>query len=108
MEAKIMVLKGNSPAIHKLGDIRRDEDDFIWVKEETEDKYIGQFVEGFGFIGVKFNKPDVRPCTKEEIDDLNKTYFTVNDHVWGRTIITMMGLGLLVNRIKDLSEVSDV
>lgn len=68
MEAKIMVLKGGSPAIHKLGDIRREEDDWVWVREETEDQYIGQFVEGLGFFGVKFNKTDVRPCTKDEVD----------------------------------------
>jgi hypothetical protein len=84
MEAKIMVLKGDSPAIHKLGDIRRKEDDYIWVQEETDDKYIGQFVEGFGFIGVQFNRTDVRPCTVEEIDYLNKGYFTVNGQAWGK------------------------
>ena len=84
MEARIMVLKGGSPAIHKLGDIGRIEDDYIWVQEEVDDTYIGQFVEGFGFIGVEFNKSDVRVCTKEEIDQLNKTCYTVNGKVWGK------------------------
>lgn len=84
METRIMVLKGGSPAIHKLGDIGRDEDSYIWVKEETEDKYIGQFVEGLGFMDVQFNKSDVRSCTKEEIDKINHTYYSVNGKIWGK------------------------
>ena len=84
MEPRIMVLKGNSPAIHMLGDIRRDEDDYITVREETETEYIGSFVEGFGFVGVHFNKVDVRPCTKEEIDKLNELYFSINSTVYGK------------------------
>jgi hypothetical protein len=81
---KIMVLKGGSPAIHKLGDISRDEDDFIVVYAEDGDKYIGQFKEGYGFIDVHFNKSDVRPCTKEEIDELNKKWFGINGHILGK------------------------
>jgi hypothetical protein len=84
MEIKIMVLKGGSPAIHKLGNLQRDEDDYIWIREETEDKYIGQFVEGLGFFGVEFNKSDVRSCTKDEIDYLNKCYYTINSNVYGK------------------------
>lgn len=81
MEPRIMVLKGGSPAIHLLGDIGRDEDDFIWVESETEDQYIGHFEEGLGFINVRFNKADVRPCTTEEIDKLNECYFIINNTV---------------------------
>ena len=37
---RYMILKGGSPAIHKLGDIRREEDDLIYVKSETQDHFI--------------------------------------------------------------------
>lgn len=81
---KIMVLKGGSDALHKTGNIGREEDDFIIVYAEEGDKWIGQFKEGFGFLDVKFNKSDVRPCTKEEIDELNKKWFGVNGHILGK------------------------
>ncbi len=81
---KIMVLKGGSPAIHKLGDISREQDDFITVYAEEGDQWIGQFNEGYGFIDVRFNKSDVRPCTKEEIDELNKKWFAINGHIYGK------------------------
>jgi hypothetical protein len=73
-----MVLKAHSPAIHKLGDIgQSDTDEYIRVCEETKKFYIGHFEEGFGFIGVHFAKTDVRPLTKEEIDDVNKCWYVL-------------------------------
>lgn len=78
MNNRVMVLKGDSPAIHMLGDIRREDDDYIIVKDETFDEYIGNFLEGFGFMNVEFNKEDVRPCTREEIDYLNGCVCTLN------------------------------
>ena len=57
---KIMILKANSPAIHLLGDIKREEDDYIRIHKETEIHYIGSFEEGYGFINVKFNNSDCR------------------------------------------------
>ncbi len=74
-----MILKGGSPAIHKMGDIGRKEDDFIRVHSEIDKQYIGNFEFGFGFIDVKFNKSDVRPCTKEEIDYLNTQHYAINN-----------------------------
>lgn len=71
MEHRYMILKGGSPAIHKLGDIGRDEDDLICVKSETLDHFIGNFVEGFGFMDVEFRKSDCRPLTPAEIEKLN-------------------------------------
>ncbi len=70
---RYMILKGGSPAIHKLGDIGRDEDDLIFVKSETEDHFIGNFVEGFGFMDVEFRKSDCRPLTLAEIEKLNNS-----------------------------------
>lgn len=73
MKARYMILKGGSPAIYKLGDIGRDEDDLIYVKTETEDHFIGNFVEGFGFAEVQFKKSDCRPLNPSEIEDLNNS-----------------------------------
>ena len=75
---KIMVLKGGSPAIHKLGDIGRKEDDMIRIHSETDTHCIGNFEEGFGFIDVEFKKEDCRNLTKEERVDLEGQWFGVN------------------------------
>lgn len=76
---RMMVLKGNSPAIHKLGDIRRDEDDLIRVWEEEGEYYIGCFEEGFGFVNVRFNKNDCRCLTPKEIADMNGRWYSINN-----------------------------
>jgi len=73
MRPRYMILKGGSPAIHKLGDIGRDEDDLIYVKSETSDHFIGNFVEGFGFADVEYRKSDCRPLTPDEIEKLNNS-----------------------------------
>jgi hypothetical protein len=73
-----MILKGGSPAIHKLGDIGRENDSKIRVGNEDEEYYIGNFEEGFGFIDVKFKKSDCRPLTNEERDNLNGSWYTIN------------------------------
>ena len=75
---KIMILKGNSPAIHKLGDIRREDDDYIRIHKETETHYIGSFEEGFGFIDVEFKKEDCRQLTEEERKELNGKWYSIN------------------------------
>ena len=75
---KIMVLKGGSPAIHKLGDIRRENDDYIRVYDETKDYYIGNFEEGFGFVDVKFRKKDCRALTEEERKQINGKWYSIN------------------------------
>jgi hypothetical protein len=75
---KIMILKGGSPALHKLGDISRETDDFIRIHSETKEYYIGSFEEGFGFIDVKFKKEDCRLLTEEERKDLNGKWYGIN------------------------------
>ena len=72
------MLKANSPAIHKLGNIGRDIDDKIRIHSEDENYYIGNFEEGFGFINVKFNKSDCRPLTKTEREKLNGSWYGIN------------------------------
>lgn len=53
-------------AHHKLGDISRDEPDYIWVRSEDEENYYGEWISGFGFIEVRFPKSGTREMTDEE------------------------------------------
>lgn len=66
---KDMFLRKGGKAIHQLGDISRDvyNAELITIYDEDEDNWIGQFVEGFGFINVKFAKSDCKEATEEEI-----------------------------------------
>jgi len=73
-----MMLKANSPAIHKTGDISRKCDDKIRIHSEDDTYYIGNFEEGYGFINVKFNKSDCRSLTLEERENLNGSWYGIN------------------------------
>jgi hypothetical protein len=75
---KMMMLKGGSPALHKLGNIGRIEDEYIRIYKEEYKYYIGNFEEGFGFVDVKFKKEDCRSLTEEERKDLNGKWYTVS------------------------------
>lgn len=76
--SRIMVLKAGRPAIHQLGNLGRNRDDFIRVGTDDGEYYIGNFEEGFGFINVKFKKEDCRPLTESEVEKINKSYFSIN------------------------------
>jgi len=54
-------------AIHQLGDISRTAPDICVVRDEDEHNYIGSWVTGFGFVGVKFPKSTTRELTDEEV-----------------------------------------
>lgn len=82
IKSRVMILKGGSPAIHLMGNIGRTEDDLINVRAEDQKYYIGTFCEGFGFFDVHFPKENVRPMTKEEVDNLNKTVFSINGNIY--------------------------
>ena len=58
-------------AFHLLGDISRDEEDLCHVSEETPTHWIGSWVEGYGFVKVKFPKETTRDLTDEEIEKYN-------------------------------------
>ncbi len=64
-------------ALHKLGDISRDEPDICHIQEEIDDYYIGSWVTGYGFIGVKFPKETTRELTPEEIDKYKQSTFQI-------------------------------
>lgn len=84
IKSRIMVLIGGSDALHLMGNIGRKEDDRIHVIAEDENYYIGTFCEGFGFYDVHFPKANVRPMTEQEVDDLNKTYYSINGNIYGQ------------------------
>lgn len=90
---RIMVLKGGSPAIHKVGNIGRENDDYIRVYSETEDYYIGNFEEGFGFVfvDVKFRKEDCRPLTEEERKKINGKWYSINGNLLYRIYVDEEG-----------------
>ena len=88
---KMMMLKANSPAIHKLGDIGRNIDDKIRIHSEDDTHYIGSFEEGFGFINVKFNKADCRPLTQMERENINGNWYTINSNPLYRIYIDEEG-----------------
>jgi hypothetical protein len=53
-------------AIHKLGDISRDEPALAVIYGETETDWIGQWVAGFGMVNVAFPKATTRELTEDE------------------------------------------
>lgn len=68
-KGKYYLLKKGGSAIHKTGDISRDAYDaeLIQIFKEDENYLIGNFVEGFGFVAVKFLKSDCRLATEKEL-----------------------------------------
>lgn len=53
-------------AIHQLGDISSTTPDLCVVYGEDEDNYIGNWVEGFGFVNVRFPKATTRELSEDE------------------------------------------
>ncbi|MBI1975038.1 MAG: hypothetical protein HYS57_01605, partial [Parcubacteria group bacterium] len=64
-------------AIHKLGDISREEPDLCIIHSEDAENYIGNWVTGFGFIDVKFPKGTTRELTNEEKEKWNGRQITI-------------------------------
>ena len=59
------VLRANGFALHNLGSLSPNRDDYFTIFYETSDYYIGSFWNS-GFFNVYFRKSDARPLTKEE------------------------------------------
>lgn len=53
-------------ANHMLGDISRDNGDFIVVRKTVGSNYIGEWLTGYGFIDVQFPVDSCRNITDEE------------------------------------------
>lgn len=54
-------------------DISRDEPDYCRIDKQEGDNYIGYWVEGLGFINVKFPVETTRECTPEEKEYVENT-----------------------------------
>lgn len=65
-------------ALHCAGDISRDDPDLCIIKGEDGDDYVGNWVEGFGFMYVKFPKSSVRKLTDSEIEEATRYPFGIN------------------------------
>lgn len=65
-------------AMHKLGDISRDEPDYAHIYDENETDYIGYWLTGLGFIDVTFPKDGCREMTSEEAKYLAEHEIVIN------------------------------
>lgn len=67
-------------ATHLLGDISRDEPDLAIIDSEAGDDYIGEWLTGIGYVGVRFPKATTRELTDDE-----KAYYRTKavDAPWG-------------------------
>ena len=61
----MMATKAN----HQMGDISRKTPDICVIFDEDKDNYIGNWVTGYGFVGVKFPKSTTRELTPAEIEE---------------------------------------
>lgn len=64
-------------AFHKMGDISRDKPEYAYIVAEDDDNYYGSWIEGFGFIDVRFPKETTRILTPDEIMALMKMHFVM-------------------------------
>lgn len=58
-------------AFHQLGEISSTEPDICVVHKEEGDSYVGNWVYGLGFVGVKFPKDTTRELTEAEVQHYN-------------------------------------
>lgn len=65
-------------AIHKLGDISRDVPDLCLITGEDAENYIGNWVEGFGFVDVNFPKTTTRDLTADEVSEYDGKKYGIN------------------------------
>jgi hypothetical protein len=77
-------------ALHKLGDISRDEPDLCWVNKETKYHFIGHWETGFGMINVKFPKETTRELTKDEVGKYNKMHIAINNTYMGKVKVVTL------------------
>jgi len=56
-------------AFHQLGEISSSEPDICVIHKEDADNYIGNWVFGLGFVGVKFPKLSTRDLTEAEVNE---------------------------------------
>jgi len=59
-------IRMGTTAIHWLGDISREKPSYFIYDDEDNENYYGSWVEGYGFINVRFPKASTRDLTREE------------------------------------------
>ena len=65
-------------AYHQLSEISRDKPGIFHAAHETDDYWIGSWVEGFGFFDVRFPKDTSRALTKEEVAHYEGRHYAIN------------------------------
>lgn len=58
-------------------DISRHKGDFFWVTGEDDDFFVGSWLTGIGFIGVRFPKASARELNWVEVEWLKKHTLTM-------------------------------
>ena len=61
-------------AIHKLGDISRDEPDLCRIYGEDGDDWIGAWITGFGLFDVRFPKSTTKELTPEDQEKYSRLH----------------------------------
>lgn len=64
-------------AFHQLGEISREEPDYCYVDHETKGFYRGAWIEGFGFVCVKFPKETTFELTEEQQEHIDNSTFVI-------------------------------
>ncbi len=67
-------------AMHRLGDISRDEPDICIIESEQDDHFVGQWVTGLGFVNVRFPKDTTRELTEQEVEHYQGKAYSVAGH----------------------------
>ncbi len=75
---KPLILMANE-GYHKIINYPPQGYELIEVAYESGDFYIGNWIEGFGFIHIQFPKSATRPLTEQEIAKYSKRTFYIND-----------------------------
>lgn len=69
-------------AIHQTGDISRDTPNVCIVYSEDEGNYEGNWITGYGFIGVKFPKNSTKDLTSDEVEKWHGQPIGMGDSVY--------------------------
>lgn len=69
--SRLVTVVGGTPAIHQLGDIRRDQDDTFVVSHRDGDHLVGHWLTGLGFVNVRVPASGTRRLSHDEADRLS-------------------------------------
>lgn len=71
-------------AVHRLGDISRDESNICILTDEDETDYMGMWLEGFAMMETKFPKECVRELTEAEKEFFHDRLIKKGGKPWKR------------------------